>query len=159
MDDIQLAWAAGLLDGEGSFSIKRVTRNGVVHYQLWLVCGMAHIEPNERAIRELHSLFDGHVGIHTSKGNRLNTITWTVVSQKALVCLERVAPYLRVKKRQAELLIEFQRTCISRTGPKKNANKLRLQENYFYRVRELNFKNRLHLQRLSEKTPKGEATV
>jgi hypothetical protein len=128
---------------------------------MWVVVGMSHTPENRKALEELQSMFGGNMVARKEKlnPNRLDAVSWTVVSQMALSCLKRIAPHLRVKKEHARLLIEFQENCISRKGKKKDPEKLARQEDYFYRVRALNFKNRLRLQRLSEKTPKGEAIV
>jgi len=161
MDNTQLAWIAGLVDGEGSLSIKRVTRESVVHYQVWVVIGMAHISANRSALEEIQSVFGGNMVVqkeHTNP-NRQDKIAWTVVSQMALTFLRSIQPYLRIKKEHARLLIEFQETCISRTGKKKVPGKLARQEAYFYELRKLTTRGSLRLQRLNEETPKGEATV
>lgn len=156
-----LAWVAGLLDGEGAFSIKRSQRNGRYHYQIWLVCGMSDIPQNRKALTKLQELFGGNVSSQKEKlnMNRKDKISWAVVSQDALKCLKRILPYLVIKKDQAELLIKFQEEHVSRTGPKVNPIKWAKQEELFYALRELHPKGNLRLQRLSEKTPKGEATV
>lgn len=151
------AWTAGLLDGEGSFAIKRSVRKDtyLCNYQVWLVCGMSDIEPNRVALERLHKTFGGNITIRKAKPelNRRGVITWTAVSQVALRCLKLIYPYLVVKKEQARLLVEFQETCKSRTGVKKDLAKKLKQEEYFYELRKLNFKNKLYLQRLSEETP------
>lgn len=161
MDNIQKAWAAGLLDGEGSLSIKRTRRDNVIHYQLWVVCGMSDILPNRKALTELQSMFGGNIVFQkeTKNPNRKNRVSWTVVSQMALNCLKKLRPYFRVKSEHAKLLIEFQESCISRKGKKKDPKKLSRQEDYFYRVRKLTTRGVLRLQRLSEVTTKVDATV
>ena len=155
-----LAWAAGIFDGEGSLAIKRTKRAGIVHYQIWVTVGMSDRIENENALNLLKDCFGGNMCRIKPIGNRIGAISWTIVSRQAMECLTKILPYLVIKKRQAELLIEFQNTCISRTGPKKNLEKLKKQEEYFYKVSSLNFKGKLRLQRLSERTPNiGEAIV
>ena len=81
------------------------------------------------------------------------------MSLDALKLLKSILPYLIIKKKQAQLLIEFQEKMKDRNAPKRDTFRKLKQEAYFYEIRKLNFKNRLHLQRLSEETPEGEATV
>lgn len=153
MNNTLLAWVAGIFDGEGSLTIKRSNRSGTVHYQLWVTVGMSDRPENEKALKILQKAFGGNISRIKPKGNRIGAVAWTVVSNQALECLKKVIPYLVIKKKQAELLIEFQSNCISRTGPKKDPEKLARQEDYFYRLRNMNIKGVLHLQRLSERTP------
>jgi hypothetical protein len=168
MDKTLLAWVAGMLDGEGSLAIKRITRKlsggrKRINYQLWVVVGMAEKPANVKAIDLLHKTFGGNVCRYTPKKikpNHYPKIAWTVVSQQALNCLKLVRPYLVIKKPNADLLIDFQETCISRKSKKNDIEKLKKQESFFYELRKVNeTKKFLHLQRLSEETPKGDATV
>jgi len=168
MEKTLLAWVAGMLDGEGCLTIKRITRklnNGKhrIHYQLHVTIGMADKPANVRAIDLIHQNFGGNVCRYTPKmikPNHYPKIAWNVVSQQALDCLKLVRPYLVIKKPNADLLIDFQKTCISRKSKKNDVEKLKKQESFFYELRKVNeTKKSLQLQRLSEETPKGDATV
>jgi len=157
MKSVELAWAAGLLDGEGAFTIKRHIRLNTsgqqkVYYQLWLACALSDRPHNVVAIEKLHDLFGGNYHHQTPKGQRLGVIAWCIVSQQGLKCLRLIKPYLVIKKQHTELLIEFQES-VKRRGKRYDAQLLDYYEDLFHRLRELNTKNAIHLQRLNERTP------
>lgn len=149
---IYLSYIAGLLDGEGSFQIKRKLRSGRINYQLWVCCGMSNISENVETLQEIRQKFGGNICFIKPKGNRKGAIHWTIVSKQALVFLKLIKPYSKIKKKQIDLLIEFQTKFVSRKGKKKDLVKFKKQENMCVELRKLNFKNKLQLQRLSEKT-------
>lgn len=149
---IFLAYVAGLMDGEGSLSIKRKMRSGRINYQLWVACGMSSRKENIDVLQEIQKTFGGNLCFSKPKGNRIGVVHWAIVSQQALAFLKIIKPYIKIKRKQLELLIEFQTKFVSRKGKKKDLEKFKQQEIYFSELRKLNFKNKLQLQRLSEKT-------
>ncbi len=162
----KIIWAAGLLDGEGSFQVKRHIRphrgEQKVYYQLWITCGMAVREDgkNTEAVNILKELFGGNVWINQDRvGNRKDAIIWTVVSNDALKMLETIYPYLVVKTKHADLLIKFQKNMQRLRNQKRDEEEMAKRENIFWELRKLNSKGKTRLQRLSEGTPKGEAIV
>ena len=105
-DVFDIVYAAGLLDGEGSIVIvelspgkRRVTPSFA------LVVTVAN---NSKVIHDwLVSTFGGSV----SPSNRwCRTYQWKLVSNQAMDFLSEVAPYLKIKKEQAELAVCFQRS-------------------------------------------------
>ena len=164
MTELDKAWVAGLVDGEGSLALKRQIRKDVyiTNYQVWVTVGMSERPENRGALEWLHKHYGGSLGVQKRKGaeaHRRDKIAWTVVSQDGLRFLKDVQPYLRIKKEQARLLIDFQENWKSRFGMKRDPVKKLKHEWFFYQLRELNTKGKLRLQRLSEKTLTREATV
>lgn len=92
-----LAYCAGIVDGEGSVSIhlrsKRRTYQIMVH--------VAMCEPN--AVELLYRLFGGSLGVtkHAERENHRDQLIWQVAAIKASSCLQLLLPYLRVKRQQA----------------------------------------------------------
>lgn len=154
-----LAYTAGLMDGEGSFQIKRKLRNGRINYQLWVTCGMSSRVENIETLNGLKKKFGGNICYIKPKGNRIGAVSWTVVSQQALSFIRLIKPYSKIKLKQINLLIDFQTRFISRNGKKKDLVKFKQQEIMCIELRKLNFKNKLQLQRLSERTSNEEAIV
>ena len=158
-----IVWAAGFLDGEGCLTIRRNIRikNGktAIYYQPWIACGMAYTPQNEQAILKLQSLFEGHIMQFRQEGNRRDTITWAVASRLAKLCAEKLEKYLIVKKPQAQIILKFYEECELDKNKKVSLEELQQRSKYYWELRKLNHKGRLRLQRLSEETPKGEATV
>lgn len=83
-----------------------------------------------------------------------------MVSRQAIECLIKVRPYLQVKGRHADLLINY----YENSGKKGKAyrltdEELSQREKIWSEMRSINQKGKLHLQRLSEITSKDDATV
>ena len=106
--EIDLAWAAGIIDGEGTIIIQRKNPpsfNGLVRYELFLAVGMIH----KPTIERLHAIFGrGYVMKRRNKGQRV-IFHWHVRVNLAAACLRLVLPYLVTKKSEAELALEFDR--------------------------------------------------
>jgi hypothetical protein len=145
MDTNILAWVAGMFDGEGSLTLKRAVRHGHTHHRIWITIGMANKPDNEKALVLMQKLFGGYIGIHKNSDNRNDSIHWTIASQMAYECLKKVSPFLIIKKKHAQLLIEFQEICVSRKGKKNNLAKFERQAQYFEELRKLNTRGRITL--------------
>ena len=94
--ELDYAWAAGVLEGEGCFSIfkrkeRRNTRSVAIH------CVMG----DEDIVRRLHSLFGcGHVSIIPPRSENWKTM-WAWQVQNKVGVLEvilRVLPYLGIRR-------------------------------------------------------------
>lgn len=159
--DKLIIWCAGFLDGEGTITIKRNQRKDArfhVNYQPQMSCGQT--VKGEVAIKRLQELFGGSLYYYKQKGQREDTVQWSIVNQDVKKCLEKITPYLILKRRQAEILIEFLNTEWTREkGYKLTRESWEKRENFFQRIREFNVKGRIRLQRLNEKTPKGDVIV
>lgn len=103
-----LAWAAGLIDGEGCIGIypfKSGTSRYGAHYQLALYVRMTH----EQTINRLLDMFQvGSVHHATARALRhKDTWAWTCYSEHALFVLKLIQPYLVTKAKEAQVGIEF----------------------------------------------------
>jgi hypothetical protein len=103
------AWAAGFLDGEGSFGIHlRSESQG-------FTITVAATQTVERPLRKLQELFGGSVSV--DRGVRFGSKTlyrYGVSSKKAAFLLHTIRPYLVVKDRQADVLLEARRLADER---------------------------------------------
>jgi len=157
-----MVWAAGFLDGEGCFSIKRRTRerNGelLIDHQPWIACGMSHTPQTERAIRKLQELFGGKFYTWHSTGNKKDVISWSICARQAQKCARLLRDYLIVKREHADILIEYYEKCKQdRWNGGGISTEIRdLRESYFWKLRALNTKGRLRLQRPSEEPSQVE---
>lgn len=116
MKETTKAYLAGILDGDGYFTIKRSTyamRNGDATQPVFSEkVGIKQIAPN--AIDILHENFGGYRRIEKSsakKGKPLHA--WSVTDKKAIRVVEAVFPYLKIKRRQAEMLLKLRETKIN----------------------------------------------
>jgi len=115
MDELLLAYLAGVMDSDGYFTIKRSTYNMRVigessNPNYYERCGLKQTNP---VIPDLiHHYFGGYRSIekpNCENGKQLHSIQLT--NLKANTFIKAIIPYLRIKKRQAEILIEL-RTLI-----------------------------------------------
>lgn len=102
-EEIMLAWAAGFIDGEGCVSILTDRKN----YACLIDVGQV----NKHPLTILAGLFGGTVRHCPSKYG--GHWAWRVYGPKASIAAQRLLPYLIGKKRQAEILIEFQDTKLT----------------------------------------------
>lgn len=118
-DVAEVAWTAGILDGEGCIHIIRCRprRNegksgrpvSAFRYVLRVQVGGT----DEAMIKQLHSLWGG---TRSGRGRRLKSgrlaYTWTVGSLRAEQVLRALRPYLITKAAQADVALEFRRTAL-----------------------------------------------
>src|SRR5260221_2107931 len=95
----QLAWAAGIVDGEGCIfigaGVSLRVRVGVTNTDI-------------RMIERLKELFGGNAAYRRRNDrnpNHKNIWDWEVAAKKAEACLKEVLPYLVCKRDQAELAL------------------------------------------------------
>ena len=98
--ETQKAYAAGLLDGEGTIGVNKTGGTG---YQI----GIANL--NMQMLEFLQSTFGGKI---YRQGNK-NYKRWELFTKKeVLEFLLLVEPYLIVKKKQSQLMIELLNTRV-----------------------------------------------
>lgn len=107
------AYMAGILDGEGSLSIGNYSgnrKNGDKHFQV----NIAICSTDEVLITWLVETFGGYKGQYTpkqmSKNGRKQVFRWQCSSDRLTHICEICLPYLVIKKRQAEILLEMRKT-------------------------------------------------
>jgi len=108
LSDIDLAYIAGFFDGEGCISLGR-KKDGSYrrHYTYQLVVTVSNTKPE--ILEFLHRHFGGHFRKikNPSTKNGKTVYVWALLCRKALNFIKTIYPYLKLKKRQAELAIKF----------------------------------------------------
>lgn len=112
--DSDLAWAAGFIDAEGSFSIREQAAPRDVHSISTIVrISISQAEPRTKILFKLQELFGGRIYNH----HRLNplkphnsALRWALSGREAFNFCQILHPYLILKKRHAELIIEHSLT-------------------------------------------------
>jgi hypothetical protein len=111
--DVELAYIAGMLDGEGTISINRHKRTDIklntpsLRYKLFINV----VNTNEDVIRFIHKIFGvGNVQFRdrSKEFHRQNQFKWQVDGDKAKDVLKSLLPYMIIKKEETEIAIEFQ---------------------------------------------------
>lgn len=92
MKKTQLAWVAGIVDGEGCIY---ATPRG----QLRLQVGMSHLPTIER----LHEIFPtSNIRNHTQQNPKWkNRFFWLVTNERAITVLKEILPYMVTKEAEA----------------------------------------------------------
>ncbi len=108
-DDTELAYCAGIIDGEGSISITLRGGRGRWRPMHSLVCSVAMT--SSEAIGLLENMFGGMVRVAMAKSQKhKNQWIWSISADRAEACLSKILPFLRVKRRQADLGLDFHRS-------------------------------------------------
>jgi len=100
-----IIWFAGFFDGEGCVMMQR--RPPRCHgWTLAIILGNTALA----VVASLPALFGGEcTPVRVSSDHKLPQLRWRAHSRQAALVLAAILPYLRVKRRQAEIAIEFQR--------------------------------------------------
>jgi hypothetical protein len=108
LPEIERAYLAGFIDGEGCIQIGRnLPRGKSKNLSYYLAVSVSNT--NEAIINYLQSTFGGAVGNMKRKVNHRPCQNWIIRGHRARALLEMILPYLRQKKTEAELAIAFQR--------------------------------------------------
>jgi hypothetical protein len=135
-----LAYIAGLFDGEGSIVIGcSPGRTKQANPSYWLQVSITNTD--RELIDWLHSTLGGHIadGSHNpSRGKQRPCWAWRATSRQAQSFLQKILPYLRTKKSQALIAIEFQEHMTGTASTKVlSAKLLEVREAYRKKLRSL----------------------
>jgi hypothetical protein len=133
MRKIDLAWAAGIVDGEGSISA-RFLGSGV---QPRLKIGMTH-KPTIERLREIFP----NIGLYrefnrTIKGWK-RVFEWSIYCQQVTDVLIPLLPYLVTKQKQAQILIKLSLTSKNKQGRYQGIEGKRIQAKLLMELYKLN---------------------
>lgn len=104
MNDTDIAWAAGFIDGEGCIAIRKRNGKGDKGYVLSLTATQVDALP----LLKLSKIFGGAVGgPYGSQSGRFYH-TWTIVGKRAFDALVFMEPYLTTKSDEAHVGMLFQ---------------------------------------------------
>jgi hypothetical protein len=104
-----IAWAAGIIDGEGCVSMTRsyvgTNRRVTESFQIRLRVRMT----DRPTIRRLHAMFGGTFNAHAPQNPRTDkpSFLWACHDLVAARVLKRVLPYMLTKRRQGVLALRF----------------------------------------------------
>ncbi len=106
--ETELAWAAGLFDGEGTLGAyprKRLNGQKAIKWTIQARLAMVEHEP----VRRFHEIV--RVGTvnprHIDKPNCRSQLEWQAGSNNVVRVLNKLMPYFVAKREQAELLLEL----------------------------------------------------
>lgn len=135
---LDLAWAGGIVDGEGCIHIKRdrptaTSKHKSTHYALLLLVTMVERE----TVLALQDIFKvGRVFTHTPKGCR-QAWRWQCYPLDAVYVIALILPFLRNKREQALMAFEFFDLGSGRCGKRRLDPQLaEAREQLYWRMRE-----------------------
>jgi len=109
----QLAYLAGIVDGEGSLTIGNYSSNkktGAIHYQTTLQIN----NTDEGLILWIHNIFGGNIVRYTEKqtpkNSRQAVFRWIANGDRLTHICELILPYVVVKRRQVEIMLRMRET-------------------------------------------------
>lgn len=112
MSPTDIAWFAGFFDGEGCVQVARAGRGDRVH-----VLRVSVTQVARAPIDRLAAAFGGLVYPKPSRRPRdRHQWGWETRSWAAVRFLDALLPYLTVKRQEAELAIQYQRSKTTKRG-------------------------------------------
>ena len=137
-DKTLLAYTAGIIDGEGSISIARQSREKHI-------AGYSHrvqvcvTSTNEWLCQWLRLNWGGNVykGTTKTKPHYKQAWKWTIVTNKSINFLEAILPYLNLKRDEAELAIQWQQIKRKRGSRHITSNELMWDDSQSLLMKEL----------------------
>jgi hypothetical protein len=136
---VDLAWAAGFIDGEGCISIHKhkSSRNPKYpRFTLRLTVSNTKVD----VLNQCKEIFGcGTVTLDQLREDKnwKQGYRWTVTCDSASRVLKQLIPYLRVKRRQAETGIEFQ-SRLTLKGKDLTDDEVLIRLGYWQTLKELN---------------------
>lgn len=166
----QLAWAAGIMDGEGSFMLSHrppttddpvkakwgTNRTGVYPRRTGTyikICSMSNTQL--KLLKLFQSWFGGSIAtIKMPEGtNQKQLYVWRLTSaHEVKQFTESIKPYLFLKRRHAEIFLEFYETVQARSSAKPITPEVRILRDKLYQELKVLNRRGVQPQRLSEKT-------
>lgn len=111
INKLQSAYLAGLTDGEGYIGILQ-TKQG--NKKQWFSNKEFILKPvikiamtDKDLVSYLHNSFGGTFETRKAHGRAKESYCWALRDRKAVEFVRQVYPYLKVKKKQAEILLRF----------------------------------------------------
>lgn len=108
MNEVDLSYAAGIIDGEGCITIQKSNSSTCISGYIYSLSVLVRMTDFEIPLW-FNEMFGGSFGIaRKAEGNRKTVYRWAIRSQEASEFLDSIFPYLKSKQSQAEVAIEFQ---------------------------------------------------
>ena len=139
LTDIEAAYIAGLIDGEGCLAIIR-QKNSNCRGGYAYRCGLRFANSNQAIVEWLaEKVGTGCVKAHQPKmRNSKCQRCWDIWGDDAAALTQRLLPYLRIRRPQADLLLSFQAALKRREGPTLTDQELAFREACYHQSRSLN---------------------
>ena len=132
-----LAWAAGIIDGEGSiFVMKQKRKDRERDHNYIMRLSVQSTDPY--MTKELCKLFpNGAVFTQEvdKKPQNSDTLKWQISGRKAAFVLKQILPFMKVKHEQAKLALDFQETTKKHWRHMLDVD-YELQEQFYFKLKQ-----------------------
>lgn len=124
LTNTEAAWLAGFIDGEGSIQIRWQKSKRDTHMTSSVASiSVSQAEPRTEILYWLQKKFGGAVSSHgtnTRNPKHNKAFRWLVTGNTAVEVAKLIQPYLRLKARHVDILLEHQKTKLpSHVGGRK----------------------------------------
>jgi hypothetical protein len=142
----KLIYLAAIIDGEGSIGIElsspcKVKREGKEVWQrkkYYYICRVCVINTNLEWLEWIKENFDGGIVTHNKAcENRKLCHRWQIFGTNQRILLEKIIPFLFIKRKQAELVLEL-RNIVGETGRLITDEILEQRKQLWLKCKELN---------------------
>jgi hypothetical protein len=147
---VDLAYMAGLVDGEGCFFMAKLPKKEGDGYVTEHYRGLLKIDNTDiRLLDWVDSVFSGTASARTrstsSRKFEREVFNWTATGDRLLDLCEQILPYLVIKKEQCILMIKFRKTYTTKLGSNKvSPEALSIRQECLEAIRKLNSRWHLH---------------
>jgi len=147
---IDLAYMAGIVDGEGCFYIGLIPKKQGDGYVTEHYRGLLKIDNTEHILIDwLNETFSGTNSAATrctsTKRFTREVFSWIATGDRLLDLCEQILPYLTIKRKQCEIMIKFRKTYTAKLGSNKlSTESIAARQICFEEIRKLNSRYHLH---------------
>jgi len=137
MDDFKYSYLAGMVDGDGTVTITKQKQRKTFAYRP----SISIHNTSKELIDYLCLTFEGSTFItcHPKDSNRKTIYRWRVMrTDKIVVLLEKMLPYLVVKKERAEFLLTFCKSRLNSRLVRNNALYTNVEHGCYEKLSRLN---------------------
>jgi len=128
MTELELAYMAGFADGEGCFSVVKWSAG----YSARFTVANTYLP----TLEQFRKAFGGKIYLAHNHGKQ--GYDWILQGPLLPFCLQSLLPYLREKKPQAELLLEFYEKFGKQIGSRRRGKYEKIEQEWYYsRLRDL----------------------
>jgi hypothetical protein len=153
--DVQLAYLAGLIDGEGCIGLHIATNNPQRRINPRFQCSLVVTNTHKELLEQLQAVFGGNIFPRKKqKEHHKQCWKWDAQDLGAYEVCKAVLPYLVIKRRQAEAVVKFYDEMGPRPrgmGASLTREEVQRRMDLYELCRSLN--DSRHPQRLSERAP------
>lgn len=136
--DMNLAYIAGFVDGEGYIGIKKYIRRPDKNWCPMYTERVSVAGINKKSIEELDDIVSGYIYYHKhSKISKKGYWSWEVTENNARKFIKLIYPYLRIKKPEADLVLKLGENKVKTNGCKVSDEDITLRENLYLSIKKI----------------------